>query len=76
MLLSLYSLCQTGDGETDGECLRQLRTALSGLSDDSLKEMPRGGYAYKMVSKGSEGVDVTITPINAELCREGGDKKP
>lgn len=63
ILSSLHSFCQTGDAETDGECARQLRIALSALSDDSLKEMPVGGYRSRRVGKGGEGVEIKITQL-------------
>jgi hypothetical protein len=56
----LYSLYQTGERETDLACRKQLRTALSGLSDDSLVEMPEFSFGVRYVEKGFEGVEITI----------------
>lgn len=60
IVFALYSSSPTGGGATDGEWLKQLRTLLSGLSDDSLKEMPHGEYDYEIVPKGEEGVRIEI----------------
>lgn len=57
---TLFSLCQTPLGETDLECLKQLRTALSGLSDDSLTEIPDFSFGARYVEPGLEGVEITI----------------
>lgn len=63
ILSALYSESQTIGGATDLECLRQLRTALSGLSDDSLREIPEFSFGIQYVAKGNEGVLITISEI-------------
>ena len=63
ILFALYSLSQTGENETHLECLKQLRTALSELSDDSIKEVPEGSWETVYVPKGQEGVRIEITPL-------------
>lgn len=60
---SLYSLCQTPQGATDSECLKRLRTALSGLSDDSLTEIPEFSFGVRYVEPGLEGVEITIETL-------------
>jgi len=65
ILSKLYSLCPTTESETHSECLKQLRTALSGLSDDSIREIPVGSWSVDRVPKGEEGVRITIE------CQEG-----
>lgn len=57
---ALYSLCQTGDGETDSECRKQLRMFLSELSDDSLNQIPSSTFEVEFVEKGQEGVRIEI----------------
>lgn len=61
---ALYSSCQMPGGETDLECLRQLRTVLSGLLDDSLKEIPEFSFGVRYVEPGAEGVEITIESLN------------
>lgn len=63
ILFALYSACQTKEGATDSECLKQLRTALCGLSDDSLKEIPEFSFGYKYVENQLAGVEITITKL-------------
>ena len=63
ILFALYSACQTGGNETPSECLRRLRTLLSGLSDDSINQIPAGSWDVQMVEPGQEGVEITITAI-------------
>ena len=41
---ALYSACQTASGGTDSECLKRARIALSGLSDDSWREIPESSF--------------------------------
>ena len=59
----LYSACQTTGDVTQQECLKQLRTFLSGLSDDSLREIPEGSWKVERVPKGQEGAVITITQL-------------
>lgn len=60
---ALYSSCQTGDGATDSECRKRLRTLLSGLSDDSLNQIPESSFGVEYVEKGREGVRIEIEEI-------------
>ena len=60
---ALYSWCQTNGVGTDSECLRQLRIVLSGLSDDSLREIPEFSFGVRRVPKGQEGVEITIEKL-------------
>lgn len=60
---ALYSECRTSGGEMDLECQRQLQTVLSGLLDDSLKEIPEFSFGVHRIEKGFEGVDIFITEI-------------
>jgi hypothetical protein len=57
---ALYSLCQTTESGMRSECLKQLRTRLSGLLDDSIREIPSGAWATVKVPKGEEGLDIII----------------
>lgn len=63
ILFALYSLCATADAETQQECLKQLRIALSGLSDDSIRELPQGSWGTEYVKKGEEGAMITIEQL-------------
>lgn len=63
ILSALYSAYQTGKRETDLECRKQLQTALCGLRDDSLKEIPEFSFGVEYVEKGSEGVTIVITEL-------------
>jgi Holliday junction resolvasome RuvABC DNA-binding subunit len=61
ILSALYSLCQTGSAATDSECRKQLRTVLSGLSDDSLNQIP---MAFFKVEYGKQpAVKITIQKL-------------
>jgi hypothetical protein len=60
----LYSLCQTTGQGTPSECLKQLRTAASGLLDDSIKELPSGSWDVRYVPIGEEGLEITIEELN------------
>lgn len=60
ILFALYSKCQTTGSETPSECLKQLRTHLSGLSDDSIREIPSGAWDVEYVEKGQEGCVIEI----------------
>jgi hypothetical protein len=64
ILCGLYSSSQTNGSETPSECWKRLRTLLSGLCDDSIREIPCGSWGVEYVSKGSEGVRITIERIN------------
>lgn len=61
ILSALYSSCQTESGETDLECLKQLRTALCGLSDDSLNQVPEASFGVEYSSQ--PGVIIEIKPL-------------
>lgn len=63
ILSRLYSTAQTIEGETHSECLRRLRTVLSGLSDDSLQEIPNGSWRTEDVAKGAEGITIIIEEL-------------
>lgn len=63
ILFELYSSSRTTESETHSECLKQLRTVLSGLSDDSIREVPSGSWGVEYATKGNEGVAITITPL-------------
>lgn len=60
ILSQLYSMCLTTGGVIQLECLRQLQTYLSGLLDDSVRELPIGNWRTKQVPKGQEGAIITI----------------
>lgn len=60
---ALYSLCQTSEHAMDLDRVKQLRTALSGLSDDSTKEIPEFSYGVQRVQSGMEGVIIYIDEI-------------
>ena len=60
ILSALYSSCQTTDAETALACRKQLRIALSGLSDDSLAEIPEFSFGLERVPKEREGVKIEI----------------
>lgn len=57
---ALYFACQTGESGTDSECLKQLRTHLSLLCDDSVREIPSHRWDVEWVAKGEEGADILI----------------
>ena len=63
IVLALYSLSQTTGPGTPTECLKQLRTALSGLCDDSIKQIPSGSWDVRYVPVGEEGLEITIQEI-------------
>lgn len=60
---ALYSSCRTEKDETDSDYLKRLRTVLSGLCDDSLKEIPEFSFGVEYVAKGREGVRIEIEEI-------------
>ena len=60
MLSALYFWCQTRGQGTDSEWRKQLQTALCGLCDDSIKEIPQSSWRAEPAEKGQEGVIVTI----------------
>lgn len=63
MLSALYSDSQIIGNETHSECWKRLRTVLSGLSDDSVREIPSGSWDSFVVGKGFEGVKIEIMEI-------------
>lgn len=63
ILSALYSESQIVGNETHSECWKRLRTLLSGLSDDSIREIPDGSWSTKYVPKGEEGADIEIEVI-------------
>lgn len=60
ILSALCSLCRTTSGATDLECRKQLRTALSGLSDDSLNQIPTSSFDTEY---GLPAVKIIITKL-------------
>lgn len=60
MLCGLYSESQIKGNETPSECWKRLRTALSGLCDDSVREIPECSFATEFVEYGEEGVQIEI----------------
>lgn len=60
---ALYLECTTATAATDLECRKQLRIALCGLSDDSLKQIPTHEWTVDYVGKGQEGVRIEIEEI-------------
>lgn len=64
ILSELYSSVQIREGETHSECLKRLRIALSGLCDDSTKEIPQGQWeTIHHVTKGKEGAIIEIEEL-------------
>jgi hypothetical protein len=63
ILSALYSESQIIGSETHSECWKRLRTLLSGLCDDSIREVPAGSWDVLYVQPGQEGVDITITRL-------------
>lgn len=63
ILFALYSWCQTSVLGMHSGCSKQLRTALSGLCDDSIKEVPEGSWDVEYVPKGQEGCVIQITLV-------------
>lgn len=63
MLSALYSESQIIGNETHSECWKRLRTALCGLLDDSIREIPRGEWDVEYVAKGKEGARIEITRL-------------
>jgi hypothetical protein len=63
ILSALYSTGATTGGGTHSECWRQLRIALSGLCDDSLKEVPEGSWDTEPASKLEEGITIIIEEL-------------
>lgn len=57
---NLYSWFQTQKSGTETEWLLQLRTFLSGLSDDSIKQICSGTWEARYVEPGCEGVEIEI----------------
>lgn len=65
ILSQLYSECQIIEGETHSECWKRLRTLLSGLLDDSINEIPKGGWDVQRVeSIEQSGIDIIIEEIS------------
>jgi len=60
IVLQLFSKCQTGDAATQLECWKRLRTFLSGLSDDSVKQLPEGAWKVEFVEAVDAGADILI----------------
>ena len=60
---ALYSSRPMRGDVTDPEWLKQLRIALSGLSDDSVHEIPEFSFGVQKVQKGMEGVIIYIEEL-------------
>lgn len=60
---ALYSAARTGEPETGLGCLKQLRTWLSGFSDDSLKIVPECSWGVEYVPKGQQGFTIEIEKL-------------
>lgn len=60
---ALYSESQIVGNETHSECWKRLRTVLSGLCDDSIKEIPCGSWDVEYVDAGEEGIVIEIEEI-------------
>lgn len=73
---ALYSSSPTTGGATGSAWLKQLRTALSGLCDDSLREIPESSFGVEYVETGSEGVKIEIEELNAEVIDAPGSAGP
>lgn len=65
---ALYSLSQTGGAVTPSECSKQLRTVLSGLCDDSLKQIPAGAWGTEYVNREDEGLVIIIEQIFPDIA--------
>ena len=63
ILSELYSESQIIGNETHSECWKRLRTVLSGLCDDSIREIPCGSWDVEYVSKHREGIEIVISLI-------------
>ena len=63
ILSALLSESQIIAKETHSECLKRLRTLLSGLCDDSIREISEGKWRVEYVPKEQEGISITITLI-------------
>jgi hypothetical protein len=63
ILSALNSWSATAGDGTDLECQKQLRIVLSGLSDDSLVEIPEFSFGWRKVEAGKEGVEILIRKI-------------
>lgn len=59
----LFSWSPTLSAATDSGCQRQLRTVLSGLCDDSIKQIPESSFGVRYVEPGLEGVEIIIEEI-------------
>lgn len=60
ILSALWSSCQTAGGEMDLECRKRLLTHLSGLCDDSVKEIPRFLFDAQQYAKEGEQAGIWI----------------
>lgn len=74
ILCELFSLSAMLASGTPSACSRPLRTLLSELCDDSIREIPSGSWGVRYVKKGQEGVEITIMELPAEIaesCKTG-----
>lgn len=63
ILSELYSTGKTFGEGMEVECLRRLRMLLSGLCDDSLKEIPEGSFSSELVEPAQEGITIIIEEL-------------
>lgn len=63
IVCALFSACPIDESETPLECSKRLRTLLSGLCDDSIREIPCGEWNVEFVAAGAEGIDIEITKL-------------
>ena len=63
ILSALYSTSPTDGSAMPLECLKARRTLLSGLSDDSVQEIPCGSWHTEYVQAGEEGVTIVINRL-------------
>ncbi len=60
---ALYSEFQAASAAMDSEWQKQLQTLSSGLSDDSLNQIPEFSFAVEYVQPGMEGVRIEIEEL-------------
>lgn len=63
IVFALYSAARTIGLGTDSECLKQFRTWLCGLSDDSLKIIPECSWGVEYVPEGQQGFTIEIEKL-------------
>lgn len=63
ILFALYSTGKTFGAGTEQECLKRCKMLLSGLSDDSLNEIPRASFNCEFVAEHEEGLTIIIEEL-------------